>query len=294
MKHRLLALTLGLVLALVSSTGPAMDACPFQSYLAYMPLVARHVVPSQGAGATYANCDRIASSGLTWYYDWSPNPPTCPSTRHRVAMIWGENQVGAQVSPDVEWVMGFNEPELTGQADILPARGAALWYEVEQDYPSKRLVSPAASLSWLTQWWDIYLAVYGVPPRVDAVASHCYGAWDAAAAISKCEAMADATVAWARDHGIGEVWVTEFAHLPCWSEGEVGSIEFMQAMVAYYRDTPEITRWAWFQNYYHGDEPWAFGPYCNTSLAEEDGTLTPLGEAYRPHLPQWFTTGEDY
>jgi hypothetical protein len=204
-------------------------------------------------------------------------------------MIWGRAQMSAQVANDVEWVMGFNEPELSTQSNITPTLGAELWRQMEQDYPDKRLVSPSASLSWLSQWWNAYVGMYGQAPRVDAVGSHCYGAWSAATAISKCQSDADQTVAWTQAHGVGEVWVTEFAHLPCWEGGEVGSIEFMQAMVAYYRQQPTITRWAWFQNAYHGTEPWSFGPDCNTSLVDIDtGQLTPMGEAYKALSREWF------
>lgn len=240
----------------------------------YLPAIARTVISAQGVGATYANCERLA--GHTWFYDWSTDPPDCFG---RVAMIWGRGDVGAEI--DTEWVMGFNEPGMPQQANIDPIEGAILWRQIEQDYPDKRLVSPSAGLGWLTAWWAAYLDAYGQPPRVDAVGSHCCGPYNAATAIAWCEANAGHVVAWAVDRGISEVWVTEFAHLPCWIDN-ADSIKFMQAMVTYYRKTPTITRWAWFQNSYHGDEPWAFGPDCNTSLVDIDtGERTALGEAYR-------------
>lgn len=203
-------------------------------------------------------------------------------------MIWGERQVSAQVMSDVEWVMGFNEPEMAGQANITPALAAKLWREIEQDYPDKKLVSPSASLGWLRDWYAIYWTVYGEAPRIDAVGHHCYGAWNEAFSIAKCKQSVDAVVEWAWVHNIPEVWVTEFAHLPCWPEGDAGTIKFMEAMVTHYRANPTITRWAWFQTSYHGTEPWSFGPYCNTSLVDIDtGELTAFGEAYKDLIPRW-------
>jgi hypothetical protein len=92
-------------------------------------------------------------------------------------------------------------------------------------------------------------------------------------------------VDWAWFHNVPEVWVTEFGHLPCWPDGNAGTVEFMQTMVTYYKEQPTITRWAWFQASYNGDEPWAFGPYCNTSLIDIDtGEMTPFGTEYQALL----------
>lgn len=94
-----------------------------QGCMLYLPIVFKNIIPYQGAGATYADCARIAATELTWYYDWSPYPPGCPSTKHRVAMIWGKAQVGVLIEPGIDWVMGFNEPELSTQANITPTLG---------------------------------------------------------------------------------------------------------------------------------------------------------------------------
>lgn len=278
MKRLWLVLAFGLALILVASTGPT-SACPFQSYLVYMPLVERHVMPVQGAGATYADCDRIAASGLTVFYDWSPDPPACPSAK-RLAMIWGRNQVGAEVADDVEIVLGFNEPELEGQANITPTLAAEMWVQIEQDYPDKLLATPSANTWWLSQWVNAFQAIKGRPPRFEYVAHHCYGAYSADLAISKCTTMAQHVADWARAYG-AKVLVTEFAHLPCWPEGDAGTLGFMEGMVLFYRQDPDIEMWFWFENFYYGTESWAFGPYCNTSLVNEDGTLTVFGEKYR-------------
>ena len=270
MKRTLAALSLGALLFL----GGAVRVEPCGEYHEiYLPLMAWTVIPAQGAGSTYG----IEFPGSTWCYDWS-REPDCG--RNPVPMLWDETQVGLPIGPG-EWLMGFNEPEMEGQANIAPALGAELWQQVESAYPDRRLVSPSASVPWLTEWWTTYVNLYGETPRVDAVGHHCYGAYDAQFAVTKCTAAADAIVAWASDRGVPEVWVTEFAHLPCWPEGDAGTIEFMQAMVEHYYTNPTITRWAWFQTSYRGDEPWAFGPACNTSLVDFDTwELTAFGIEY--------------
>lgn len=208
-------------------------------------------------------------------------------------MIWGKNQVGAVIDASIEWVAGPNEPEIAGQSNLTPTLGAQVWFQMEQDYPDKKLLSPAANISWLLSFRSEFIRMYGHPPRIDAVAHHCYGAWSTQSAISQCIASVNQAVTFAQVYDIPEVWVTEFAYLPCWPEGEQGSVEFMQAMVEHYKSVPEIKRWAYFQTSYYGTEPWSFGPTCNTSLVNiETGELTIQGQAYRELLygeayPSW-------
>jgi hypothetical protein len=50
-------------------------------------------------------------------------------------------------------------------------------------------------------------------------------------------------------------------------------------------DYQTVTREAWFQLTYKGDEPWAFGIEDNTSLAGYfDGQLTPFGVIYKEQM----------
>ena len=55
----------------------------------------------------------------------------------------------------------------------------------------------------------------------------------------------------------------------------------MKAMQAYFDSEPMITRTAWFQLSYRGNEPWAFGDACNTSIVDFDtGELTEIGKEW--------------
>ena len=132
--------------------------------------------------------------------------------------------------------------------------------------------SPLAQILWLREFWGIYGAEYGFPPRLDAVGCHCYGVVNTEFSLWKCRRYIDDFVAFAREHGIPEVWVTEFAYC---------SPEFLVKMRAYYEAIPEVKRIAWFQVTYEGSEPWAPWLGCNSSLADyETGELTELGNAY--------------
>lgn len=294
MQADVMAKQIGTVLALVLLFAVQVTPCGPEEYEVYLPYMSWTIVPSQGASATYVSqpggCDRIAASGLTVYYDWSADPPACPSTHHRLAMIYGPGQVDAEISPDIEVVLGYNEPQDPAQGYVTPTLGVDLWItHVEPNNPDKQLATPSASIWWLDQWVAAGLSRHGKAPRFEYVQHHCYPQGipplTAEGAISYCQAQAEKYATWARNYG-AKVLVTEFAHLPCWPEGLPGSITFMEAMVPFYRAHSDVEMWLWFQNYYLGTEPWrgtrpaAFGPECNTSLTLEDGTLTSLGQAY--------------
>lgn len=217
---------------------------------------------------------------VKWYYNWSARPPICDGVEV-VPMLWGAGYVGESLGGNSEWLMGFNEPDLEYQANISPTKAARLWKEIELLYPRK-LVSPSVlSISWLTSWYNEYLRIYGTSPRIDAVGIHCYAALNPSHSIYQCKELSREAMQWATDRNISEVWVTEYAYLPCLKGGVQGSIDFMVAMREYFDSEPMITRDAWFQLSYKGDEPWAWGPSCNTSLVDfYSGELTVLGEAY--------------
>lgn len=225
-----------------------------------------------GAGDTYNRPDARALLGLGWWYNWGPNGG--------VPMIWNASQIGREITPD-RWLMGFNEPDQAGQADMTPLEGATAWRELEEAYPDRSLVSPGVSrLGWLEEWRQAYIDTYGEPPRVDALGFHCYGAFNAAAAFETCKAQTRNAVALAGRWGVDEVWLTEFAMVPCWN-GMDDSIAFLRSMLDWLSTQPKVSRAAWFQTTYRGDESWAFGPDCNTSLVDYDtGELTPLGAAW--------------
>lgn len=246
----------------------------------------------KGVGNTY-NVDPTLV-GARWHYggtrspdvavQWSAFPGEWDGVES-VPMTWAVRNMGQPVGGNSPYVLGPNECEFASQCNATPLEVAEAWALQETAYPDKRLVSPAVvNLEWLTQWWDASSALNGRPPRCNAVAFHCYAGWTWQEAANTCIARVGEAVSWAKERGIKEVWVTEFAYLPCWPDGVEGSILFMQAMIDYFESEPMVTRYAWFQMAYRGDEPWAFGGTCNTSLANvHTWELTPLGEAYRSY-----------
>jgi len=252
----------------------------------YLPLIAKfYTVPSAkraakgGVGLTYRHCEDAEALQVAWEYDWSMQPPDCYGIEN-VPMVWGLWAIQGEVGGNSPWLMGFNEPDLSGQSAIEPATAAVAWREIERLYPDKKLVAPAPShihREWLTEFRDAYITAYGVPPRLDALAAHAYFG----GVIEVIE-----MVRWYEDRAVewnvpGGVWLTEFAFLPCYTsnaQARAAEVEILNWLEA----EPGVARYAWFAARMSGDELWSFKPKsCLTHLNDfESGALTTEGRIY--------------
>lgn len=278
-----------LLVVLLLCTGCNVAAQPFMSPQAYLPVMVRQPTPTpipvRGAGSTYDRCEALQLAGATWYYDWGPHPALCEGVE-AVPMIWGRG-INVEIGGNSQWLLGFNEPELSTQttsglapeiklqANITPTLAAELWREIEILHPDKKLVSPATVfLVWLTTWWNEYQRLYGAIPRVDAVAIHCWQQMTAREAANLCRRQVTQARAWANERGISEVWCTEWYQFSCFPEGMEGSVAYLEEMLPWLETHAD--RHAWFQVM---DSANWFGPYCETDLVQ-DGALTQLGQSY--------------
>jgi hypothetical protein len=278
----------GLLLIVGTLVGSAQGPDPFDSPV-FLPVVLggwRAPDPptvEHGAGNTYKLCAAAQALGLDWYYTWGMDPGECDGVE-TVPMIYHLGDIGEIPGGNSAWLAIGNEPDNPKQSDFTAFQLAMAWPTIEATYPDHKLLAPGLlGTAYLDEFWSDHEDLWGRAPRVDGLSVHCYGEWSAEASITKCKAVAGSFVAWAEAHGVPEVWITEFALLPCWPGGVPDVLEFMAAMVAFFRDDPMITRWAWFQVSYMGTESWSFGPYCNTSLVDYyTGEITDMGAVYAP------------
>lgn len=261
----------------------------------------------KGMGGTYADtipgaCDWMKALDVSWYYDWGPNPRQCPGIE-AVPMVPSTN-IPTEVGGNSPYLMGFNEPDIQGTID--PATAAVLWKQIEDQFPSKKLVSPAVAwyntdpnnpskpvgLNWLTIWYETYKAKYQKTPRVDVFAIHCYENISPTSCTSDWLSQA---INWATSHNINEVWVSEYGRLACKWQGDQlvrdssSAITSMQTFTNWFQATGIITRYAWFDLTDYGNEIWSFGTTCNTSVYDiNTGTITDLGLAYQKQASNLF------
>ena len=137
--------------------------------------------------------------GVSWVYNWGIKPGndlsgTGPQgMMDFVPMCWNGNFDEAGLrrwltdNPGVRYLLGFNEPNFSAQANMTPAQAAAAWPRVEKiaaDYGLK-LVAPALNFTgervggrtWSPyEWLDEFLRIYP-GARFDCLALHCYMNW---------------------------------------------------------------------------------------------------------------------
>lgn len=180
---------LGIVMAILAI---AATACPAQQRSAKRGLSWDETTLTLQA----AHIEQLAM-GVSWVYNWG-NAPHLPelysaTTIAYAPMCWNSNYDEAAIRsylqghPETKYLLGFNEPNFSSQANMTPAQAAAAWPQVEQiaaDY-GLTLVAPALNFSgeyvggriWNPyEWLDEFLRLYPAA-HIDCLALHSYMNW---------------------------------------------------------------------------------------------------------------------
>ncbi|HEY3412292.1 MAG TPA: glycosyl hydrolase [Armatimonadota bacterium] len=213
-----------------------------------------------------------------WYYTWGGDRPAdAPSGAEFVPMVWGyygnanNSQVnwlaGVKGQPGVRYLLGFNEPDNSTQANLSVAYALEGWqYMVGTGLP---LGSPA-TVHADNQWMKDFMggcATKGY--RVDFVCIHWYGGNDPWGFLSHVDYI----------HNLygKPVWITEFAPAD-WSGNRGISpaqcADFARTVLPELNRRDYVQRYAWFSA---GTGDAALGA---AALVNNDGTLTDLGRLY--------------
>jgi hypothetical protein len=169
-------------------------------------------------GANYSN---LQATGAGWHYTWglgAGNPGNFDSEHY--PMFWGgwsvnQNNINAvRNNPNVEWVLGFNEPEREDQANMSVANAIAAWTTLSNGFAGsgKKLVSPAVSDTGQGQAWiqDFMSQVNANNLQVDAIAFHWYGVSNPNNPAGAASAFLN-RVDWYHNLANKPVFITEFA-----------------------------------------------------------------------------------
>lgn len=139
---------------------------------------------------------KLVSPGLGWFYTWGNSCPANVTLEQMeeydvtfFPMIWNNNYSLSEIQryksayPKAQYVLAYNEPNLTDQANMTPTQAAANWGKVKADVAScgMKLISPALNYGTLPdyhdpiKWMDEFLACDGVSlDDFEAIALHCY------------------------------------------------------------------------------------------------------------------------
>ncbi len=196
--------------------------------------------------------------GVSWYYTWGNTPGRYlagETAMEFVPMCWNTNynpdNIRTYVAehPEVKYILGYNEPNFSNQANLTPAEAAADWPRLcaLAAELGLKVVAPALNYSPNppyynpADWMDEFVALVG-KDSFDYVALHNYGGLGV---------MKDLCAIFHEKYG-KEIWVTEFCMWP--NEGNPKSyvapedqIASMVQTVEWLEKTDYIFRYAWFK-----------------------------------------------
>ncbi|GAB1641867.1 sigma-70 family RNA polymerase sigma factor [Krasilnikovia sp. MM14-A1259] len=270
--------------AAVASSSPAVPAASTRAAPS-VPARAEPAVAPVKKGASVWRFPGLSGAlrdvGAGWYYNWAADNADVPGPAgvEFVPMIWGRDSVTdatlARARRSGRVLLGFNEPDLPGQADLTVEQALDLWPRLERT--GLRLGSPAVAYGGDVPggWLDRFISgakAHG--RRVDFITLHWYGSDFGPAAVGQFLRYVDAVH---RRYGL-PVWVTEFglanfAGAPKYPSG-AQEAAFISGSTAGLQSRRYVERYAWFALPAVGDSA-AFGLY-------RDGeTPTEAGKAYR-------------
>ncbi|MEU8233874.1 sigma-70 family RNA polymerase sigma factor [Actinoplanes sp. NPDC048967] len=219
--------------------------------------------------------------GAGWYYNWSPDNDSMPGPAdvEFVPMIWGKANVTAgtlaKAKREGDVLLGFNEPDMGGQANMSVEDALAAWPKLQET--GLRLGSPAVAYGGDTAggWLDRFMkGAKEKNLRVDFITVHWYGSDFSDAAVGQFLGYVDAV------HARYDlpVWVTEYGLMnftgsPKYPTG-AQEAAFIKGTTTGMEKRSFVERYAWFGLPAVGDSV-DFGLYKDAS------TPTEAGKAYK-------------
>lgn len=197
----------------------------------------------------------LLGPAVSWSYNWANTPAASQENKYKqygiqfVPMCWNNNYSPDNISAyyaahadKQNYLLGYNEPNLTDQANMTPAQAAAKWNDVV-DVAKKnnaRLISPA--LNWGTlsgysngvQWLQEFFTLVN-PNDVHGIAVHIY--------MNAAKSMIGDLQ---RYKVFGKpLWLTEFC---AWdgTSSSAAQCQFMVQSINYLEQDDDLERYAWF------------------------------------------------
>jgi hypothetical protein len=264
-------------------------------------LITFHFVQAQTVspkrGIAYGNNSsadlNLLSQGISWWYNWSETPESSVLNSYLglgidfVPMAWNGNFNQQKLRdfllthPDVKYILGFNEPNFTGQANMTPSQAAASWPDIEAiaDEFGLKIVGPAVNYcgNCVSEGGTTYNDPFRYLDdffsscsncRVDYIAIHSY--------MNTIGALSWYVGQFKR---FGKpLWVTEFAGWE--SNNNINSAanqeSFLIGAVDFLENDTSVFRYSWFTGRTTGGP----GAYPYIDLLNSSGGLTDLGKTY--------------
>ncbi|KAK2742300.1 hypothetical protein FQN55_007969 [Onygenales sp. PD_40] len=233
----------------------AVSGAPAASYDATASYDASTAASSGKRGLAYNNAALLAPfaskrSSFSWAYNWAGSVGGDLFGTEFVPMLWGRNgfnawktAADASLAAGTHHLLAFNEPDLPAQANMSPVEAAAAYQRYMNPYAGRaRLGSPAvtngASPYGLT-WMGQFFAACSGNCHVDFLVVHWY---DGAEHASYFKKHIEAAVAFARQHGISKIWITEFQG----TGSDAAQVAFLKDVLPWLDANDGVERYAYF------------------------------------------------
>nr|WP_221377815.1 sigma-70 family RNA polymerase sigma factor [Actinoplanes polyasparticus] len=219
--------------------------------------------------------------GAGWYYNWSSTNRSMPGPAdvEFVPMIWGQKNVTdatlAEAKKEGDVLLGFNEPDMGGQADMTVEAALDAWPRLQST--GQRLGSPAVAFGGDTKggWLDRFMT--GAKQkgyRVDFITLHWYGSDFSGAAVDQFLGYVDAV----HKRYNKPIWVTEyglmnFSGTPKYPT-QAQLVTFIDGSTKGMQKRSFVERYAWF------GLP-AVGDSVDFGLYKDGNSPTEAGKAYK-------------
>ncbi|GAB2616874.1 hypothetical protein Aab01nite_29900 [Paractinoplanes abujensis] len=219
--------------------------------------------------------------GAAWYYNWSSNNKSMPGPAdvEFVPMIWGKNNVNdatlAEAKREGDVLLGFNEPDMDGQAKMTVEEALADWPKLQAT--GMRLGSPAVAFGGDTKggWLDRFMT--GAEQKgyqVDFITLHWYGSDFSEAAVNQFLGYVDAVH---KRYG-KPIWITEYGLMNFGGSPKYPTqaqlVTFIEGSTKGMQKRSFVERYAWF------GLP-AVGDSVDFGLYRDGNSPTEAGKAYK-------------
>ena len=223
---------------------------------------------------------------ISWDYNWANTPGETAGNYMEAyevnfcPMCWSRNYSANKIrsyvqnNPSAKYLLGYNEPNLTDQANMTPTQAAEGWPEVVSlaKELNLKLVAPALNYGTLEgysdpiKWLDEFIGKVGKDDMA-ALALHCY-----MPSASGVRGFIDLF-----DKYDKPIWLTEF----CAWEQNISSPDaqarYLCEMLNYLEQTEKVERYSWFIPRYQTEDKY---PYMQLLKDGFGNGLTDLGKIY--------------
>ncbi|MDA8746087.1 glycosyl hydrolase [Rubripirellula amarantea] len=224
-----------------------------------------------------------------WAYDWNYDSPDAYNGEY-VPMFWAGGNLSTKINAiknysNINYVLGFNEPERSDQANMTVANAVSQWATISNGFAGTgiKLVSPAVSDTVSgREWLADFMAEVDSDPNlvVDEIAFHWYGTVNINNPTATANSFLNKVDQYHTTYG-RNVWVTEFAGLDFGGNYTTEQMQewnatFLQTAIPGLESRSYVTRYGWWN---HNDD---------SRLATKDGyglwRPTQVGDYYNKTL----------